>query len=108
MEVRGRRLGVKLPHHQCDLTSMVSGMVRQMLHYRMPVPHTQVVHVNSLAQRIVGFVVVSPRGADEKQVEGTAKQSANYANYATGNRTLTNIAENEIAQREEQEQKQAF
>jgi hypothetical protein len=32
MEVRGQKLGVKLPHHQCDLTSMVSGMVRQMLH----------------------------------------------------------------------------
>jgi hypothetical protein len=32
MEVRGQRLGVKLSHHQCDLTSMVSGMVRQMLH----------------------------------------------------------------------------
>jgi hypothetical protein len=32
MEVRGKRLGVKLAHHQRDLTSMVSGMVRQMLH----------------------------------------------------------------------------
>jgi hypothetical protein len=32
MEVRGQRLGVKLPHHHCDLTSMVSGMIRQMLH----------------------------------------------------------------------------
>ena len=32
MEVRGHGLGVKLPHHQCDLTSMVSGMVCQMLH----------------------------------------------------------------------------
>ena len=32
MEVRGQRLSVKLPHHRCDLTSMVSGMVRQMLH----------------------------------------------------------------------------
>ena len=32
MEVRGQRLGVKLPHHQCDLTSMVSGMVGKMLH----------------------------------------------------------------------------
>ena len=32
MEVRGQRLGVKLPHHQCNLTSMVSGMVCQMLH----------------------------------------------------------------------------
>jgi hypothetical protein len=32
MEVRGQRLGAKLPHHQRDLTSMVSGMVRQMLH----------------------------------------------------------------------------
>jgi hypothetical protein len=31
MEVRGQRLGVKLPHHHRDLTSMVSGMVRQML-----------------------------------------------------------------------------
>ena len=30
MEVRGQRLGVKLPHHQCDLTSMVSGMVGKM------------------------------------------------------------------------------
>ena len=32
MEVRGQRFGVKLPHHQCDLTPMVSGMVGQMLH----------------------------------------------------------------------------
>ena len=32
VEVRGQRLGVKLPHHGCDLTSMVSGMVRHMLH----------------------------------------------------------------------------
>jgi hypothetical protein len=32
MEVRGQRLGVKLPRHHRDLTSMVSGMVRQMLH----------------------------------------------------------------------------
>jgi hypothetical protein len=32
MEVGGHRFGVKLPHHQCDLTPMVSGMVRQMLH----------------------------------------------------------------------------
>ena len=32
MEVRGQRLGAKLPHHQCDLTPMVGGMVRQMLH----------------------------------------------------------------------------
>jgi len=32
MEVRGQRLGVKLPHHQRDLTSMVSGVVRHMLH----------------------------------------------------------------------------
>jgi hypothetical protein len=32
MEVRGQRLDVKLPHHQCDLTSMGNGMVRQMLH----------------------------------------------------------------------------
>jgi hypothetical protein len=32
MEVRGRGLGVKLPHHYCYLTSMVGGMVRQMLH----------------------------------------------------------------------------
>ena len=32
MEVRGQRLGAKLANHQCDLTSMVSGMVRQMLH----------------------------------------------------------------------------
>ncbi len=31
-EVRGQRLGIKLSHHQCDLTPMVSGMVRQMLH----------------------------------------------------------------------------
>jgi hypothetical protein len=28
MEVRGERLGVKLPQHECNLTSMVSGMVR--------------------------------------------------------------------------------
>ena len=33
MEVRGQRSGVKLPHHQRDLTSMISGMVRQMLHH---------------------------------------------------------------------------
>ena len=32
MEIRGQRLNVELPHHQCDLTSMVGGMVRQMLH----------------------------------------------------------------------------
>src|SRR5258707_339629 len=32
MEVRGQRLGSKLPHHQCDLTPVVSGMVCQMLH----------------------------------------------------------------------------
>jgi len=32
MEVRSHRLGVKLPHHQGDLTSMVSGVVRYMLH----------------------------------------------------------------------------
>ena len=32
MEIRGQRLSVELPHHQCDLTSMVGGMVRQMLH----------------------------------------------------------------------------
>jgi len=32
MEVRGQGFGVKLPHHQCDLTSMVSGMIRQMFH----------------------------------------------------------------------------
>ena len=32
MEVGGQRLGPKLPHHQSDLTTMVSGMVRQMLH----------------------------------------------------------------------------
>src|ERR1700757_1700301 len=31
-EVRGERLGGKLPHHQRDLTPVVSGMVRQMLH----------------------------------------------------------------------------
>src|SRR6266568_2360829 len=33
MEVRGERSGVKLPHHQRDLTSMISGMVRQMVHH---------------------------------------------------------------------------
>ncbi len=32
MEIRGRRLGAKLPHHQGDLTPVVSGMVRHMLH----------------------------------------------------------------------------
>src|ERR1700722_11389752 len=32
VKVRGQRVGVKLPHHGCDLTSMVSGMVRHMLH----------------------------------------------------------------------------
>jgi len=32
MEIRRRRLAGKLAHHQCDLTSMVSGMVCQMLH----------------------------------------------------------------------------
>ncbi len=32
MEVRGQRLGAKLPHHQCDLPPMVSGVVRHMLH----------------------------------------------------------------------------
>ncbi len=32
MEIRGQRLSVELPHHQRDLTSMVGGMVRQMLH----------------------------------------------------------------------------
>ena len=32
MEVRGQRHGVKLAHHQCELTSMVSRMVCQMLH----------------------------------------------------------------------------
>jgi hypothetical protein len=32
VKVRGSRLGAKLPHHQCDLTSMVRGMVGQMLH----------------------------------------------------------------------------
>jgi hypothetical protein len=32
MEVRSHRLGTKLPHHQCDLTTTVSGMVCQMLH----------------------------------------------------------------------------
>jgi hypothetical protein len=32
MEVRCHRLGAKLPHHQRDLTPMVSGMVCQMLH----------------------------------------------------------------------------
>jgi hypothetical protein len=32
MEVRSHRLGVKLPHHHCDLTSMVSGVVYYMLH----------------------------------------------------------------------------
>jgi len=32
MEVRGQSLGPKLPHHQRDLTPVVSGMVRQMLH----------------------------------------------------------------------------
>jgi hypothetical protein len=31
-EVRGERLSAKLPHHECDLTPMVSGMIRQMLH----------------------------------------------------------------------------
>jgi hypothetical protein len=31
-EVRRERFGVKLPHHQRDLTAMVAGMVRQMLH----------------------------------------------------------------------------
>ena len=31
-EVRGARLGGKLPHHVRDLASMVGGMVRQMLH----------------------------------------------------------------------------
>jgi len=30
MEVRGQRLGLKLPHHQCDSTSIESGMVRQI------------------------------------------------------------------------------
>jgi len=28
----GERLGIKLAHHEGDLTSMVNGMVRQMLH----------------------------------------------------------------------------
>jgi len=32
MEIRGHRLGTKLPHHQSDLASMVGGMVRHMLH----------------------------------------------------------------------------
>jgi hypothetical protein len=32
MEVRGHRLSTQLPHHQSDLASMVSGMVRQVLH----------------------------------------------------------------------------
>jgi hypothetical protein len=32
MEIRGQRLNVELPHHQCDLTWMVGGMVRQVLH----------------------------------------------------------------------------
>jgi hypothetical protein len=32
MEVRGHRLGTKLPHHQSDLASVVRGMVRHMLH----------------------------------------------------------------------------
>jgi hypothetical protein len=32
MEVRGHGLGTKLPHHQSDLASVVSGVVRQMLH----------------------------------------------------------------------------
>jgi hypothetical protein len=32
MKVRGGRLRAQLPDHQCDLTSMISGMVRQMLH----------------------------------------------------------------------------
>src|SRR5207249_10073943 len=31
MEVRGKSLGAKLPHHQRDLTPVISGMVRQML-----------------------------------------------------------------------------
>ena len=32
MEVRGQWLGIKLPQHQRDLTSMVGGMVYQVLH----------------------------------------------------------------------------
>jgi hypothetical protein len=31
-EVRGERFGGNLPHHERDLTPMVGGMVRQMLH----------------------------------------------------------------------------
>jgi len=32
VEVSGYWLSAKLPHHQCDLTTMVGGVIRQMLH----------------------------------------------------------------------------
>jgi hypothetical protein len=32
MEVRGYGFSAKLAHHRCNLTPMISGMIREMLH----------------------------------------------------------------------------
>jgi hypothetical protein len=40
MEICGHRFCIKQPHHQCDLSAMVGGMVCQMLHQvRSPRPN---------------------------------------------------------------------
>jgi hypothetical protein len=56
MEVGGQRLDVKLPHHQCDLTSMVSGMVCQMLH-KVHQSDLRCAKREHFSQEFVGYVI---------------------------------------------------
>jgi len=56
MKVRRDRLGVKLAHHQRDLTPMVGGVVRRMLH-RLRQRNLRRAKRNHCLQRLFGHAV---------------------------------------------------